>query len=97
MRSVRRFIQSPSFWPLQIGGWLFYWLMVVVTFLPTFGPERAVEPLVELKAARTPRGLHDHLRIAAVVAEVCDTGVGAADGGRGDDDGGGWAVWCGCW
>jgi two-component system LytT family sensor kinase len=52
MRSLRRLVQSPSFWPLQIGGWLFYWVMLVVTFLPTYGPERAAWPLIETKAIR---------------------------------------------
>jgi two-component system LytT family sensor kinase len=56
LRPLRRLVGSPSFWPLQIGGWLAYWVMVVVTFLPTFAPERAVLPLVELKAVRTLAG-----------------------------------------
>jgi two-component system LytT family sensor kinase len=50
--NVRHWFRSPSFWPLQIAGWLVYWVMIVVTFWSVMAPERSVWTLIELKAVR---------------------------------------------
>jgi two-component system, LytTR family, sensor kinase len=42
-----------SFWFLQIGGWLAYWLMIVITFLPVLAPDRSIFALFQLKLIRT--------------------------------------------
>jgi two-component system, LytTR family, sensor kinase len=54
--SLRRLIQSPSFWPLQITGWSAYFVMVVVTFLPGMAADRSIAALVEIKSVRTLLG-----------------------------------------
>jgi two-component system, LytTR family, sensor kinase len=56
MVSPGRLFRSPSFWPLQIGGWSAYYVMIVVTFLPVLAPDRALTPLIEVKAVRSLTG-----------------------------------------
>jgi two-component system, LytTR family, sensor kinase len=41
-----------SFWALQITGWLFYWLMICITFLSVLPPERSALLLFETKFVR---------------------------------------------
>lgn len=42
----------PSFWTLQIAGWLFYWLMICITFLSVLPPDRSARLLFQTKFVR---------------------------------------------
>lgn len=42
----------PSFWATQIVGWLAYWLMICVTFLPVLMPDKSVLALFQHKFLR---------------------------------------------
>jgi hypothetical protein len=54
--SIRPLFRSPSFWPLQIAGWVSYFVMVVATFLPVLPAERSVWLLIQVKSVRTLAG-----------------------------------------
>lgn len=46
-----------SFWTWQILGWLAYWLMISITFLPVLAPDRSPVGLFRLKFIRALIGL----------------------------------------
>lgn len=52
MSRLRRFVRSPSFWPLQLAGWATYLVMIVATFWSMMEPGRSVWPLVQAKTVR---------------------------------------------
>ena len=46
----------PSFWTMQIAGWLAYWLMIGIVFLPVLAPEQSVFGLFKYKLIRAVFG-----------------------------------------
>src|SRR4051812_34172025 len=47
----------PSFWKIQIGGWLIYWIVLFVTFMPMVPAEGQLSTLLKIKLARAIFGL----------------------------------------
>jgi two-component system LytT family sensor kinase len=53
MNRLRRFMRSPSFWPLQIAGWATYGVMIIASYWSMLAPGVAVGALIQVKSART--------------------------------------------
>lgn len=79
MARLRRLLQSPSFWPLQIAGWSAYLVMVVATFWPMMAPGRSVWPLITTKVVRTLIGFTLTCGLRLLLRRFA---TGQASGGR---------------
>jgi two-component system, LytTR family, sensor kinase len=66
-----------SFWLLQIGGWLAYWLMIVITFLPVLASDRSVFALFQLKFIRALIGFGLSSIVRLIYRKFSDSSISA--------------------
>lgn len=67
-----------SFWTIQIAGWLFYWLMICITFLSVLPPDRSPVLLFQMKFVRALIGFG----LTCVMRQIYKRFVKTQDFGR---------------